>query len=60
MDKGISNLEINKFFKNEENQDIKNNYMVVYSMDSITKYIYFYEMDQKALSFLQQIMTKVL
>ena len=45
MDKGISNLEINKFFKNEENQDIKNNYMVVYSMDSITKYIYFYEMD---------------
>ena len=27
MDKGLSNLEINKFFENEENQDIKNNYM---------------------------------
>ena len=47
MDKGISNLEINKFFKNEENQDIKNNYMGVYSMDSITKYINFYEIIKK-------------
>ena len=23
MDKGITNLEINKYFENEENQDIK-------------------------------------
>ena len=23
MDKGIANLEINKYFENEENQDIK-------------------------------------
>ena len=43
MDKGISNLEINKLFKNEENQDIKNKYMGLYSMNSITKYINVYE-----------------
>ena len=39
MSKGIANLEIDKFFENEENQDLKNNYMGVYSIDSITKYI---------------------
>ena len=47
MDKGIKNLEINNFFENEENQDIKNNYMGVYSMDSITRYINFYEIIKK-------------
>ena len=47
MDKGITNLEINKFFENEENQDIKNNYMGVYSIDSITRYINFYEIIKK-------------
>ena len=48
MDKGITNLEINKFFENEEeNQDIKNNYMGVYSMDSITRYRNFYEIIKK-------------
>ena len=43
----MSNLEINKFFKNVGNQDIKNNNMGVYSMDSITKYIKFYEIIKK-------------
>ena len=43
MNKGIKNIEINKFCENEENQDIKNNDMGVYSMDSITKCINFYE-----------------
>ena len=47
MDKGMTNLEINKFFENEENQDIKNNYMGVYSTDSITRYINFYEIIKK-------------
>ena len=47
MDKGITNLEVNKFFENEENQDIKNNYMGVYSIDSITRYINFYEIIKK-------------
>ena len=47
MNKGITNLEINKFFENEENQDIKNNYMGVYSIDSITGYINFYEIIKK-------------
>ena len=43
MDKGITNIQMNKIFEIEENQGIKNNYMGVYSMDSITKYINFYE-----------------
>ena len=47
MDKGITSLEINKFFENEGNQDIKNNYMGVYSMDSIARYINFYEIIKK-------------
>ena len=47
MNKGITNLEINKFFENEENQDIKNNYMGVYSIDSITGYINCYEIIKK-------------
>ena len=36
MNKGITNIEINNFFENEENQDIKINNMGVYSVDSIT------------------------
>ena len=47
MDKGITNLEFNNFFENEEKQDIKNNYMGVYSMDSITRYINFYKIIKK-------------
>ena len=39
MDKGITNLEINKFLENEENQDNKINYMGVYSIDSINKFV---------------------
>ena len=37
MSKGITNLEIDKFFEDEENQHLKNNYMGVYSIDLITK-----------------------
>ena len=47
MSKGISNFQINKFFENEENQDLKNNYMGVYWIDSITRYINFYEIIKK-------------
>ena len=47
MDKGITNLEINKFFENEENQDIKNNYMGVYSIGPITRYINVHEIIRK-------------
>ena len=47
MSKGISNFEINKFFENEENQDLKNNYMGVYSIDSIARYKNFYEIIKK-------------
>ena len=43
MAKDISNVEIENYFKNEQNQDIQKNYMGVYSMDSIMKYINFHE-----------------
>ena len=43
MDKGLSNFQIDKSFKNKENEGIKKNYMGVYSMDKITRYINFYE-----------------
>ena len=47
MDKGISNIETEKFFHNEQNEDLRKNYMDVYSMDSITKCINFYEIITK-------------
>ena len=40
MNKGLSNFEIDEFFKNEENEDFKKNYMGTYSIESITRYIY--------------------
>ena len=47
MDKGISNLQIEKFFHNEQNEDLRKSYMGIYSMDSITRYINFYEIIKK-------------
>ena len=43
MDKGLSNFQIDKFFKDDENKELKKNYMGVYSMDKISRYINFYE-----------------
>ena len=43
MNKGLSNFQIDDFFKGEENEDFKKNYMSTYSIDSIMKYINFYE-----------------
>ena len=43
MNEGVTNFQIDKFFQNKENEEIKKNYMGVYSMDSITRYINFYE-----------------
>ena len=43
MNKGISNFQIDDFFKDEENEDLKKNYMGTYSIDSITKYLNLYE-----------------
>ena len=39
---GITNIDTEKFFDNETNDDFKKNVMWVYSSDSITKYIKFY------------------
>ena len=35
---GIANIEIEKFSSDETNEDLKRNFMGVYSSDSITKY----------------------
>ena len=43
MDKGPSNFQIDELFKNEENEDFNKNSMGTYSIDSITRYINFYE-----------------
>ena len=43
MSKGLSNFQIDDFFKDEENGELKKIYMATYSVDSITKYINFYE-----------------
>ena len=43
MNKELSNFQIDDFFKDEENADLKKDYMGTYSIDSITKYINFYE-----------------
>ena len=40
---GISNVYIKNSFENEKNDDLKKNFMGVYSSNSITKYINFYE-----------------
>ena len=40
---GISNADIENFFKNEKNDDLKKNFMGVYFSNSITKYVNFYE-----------------
>ena len=47
MNSRISNLEIDTFFENEENEDIKKNYMRVCSIDSSRRYIKFYEIIKK-------------
>ena len=43
MSKELGNFQIDDFFKEEENEDLKNNYVGTYSIDSITKCINFYE-----------------
>ena len=43
MSKGLSNYQIDDFFKDEENEDFKKHYMGTYSIDSITKYINVYK-----------------
>ena len=40
---GITNIEIEKFFDDETNNDLIRNFMGIYSSDSITKYINFYD-----------------
>ena len=44
MGDGISNTQIQNFFQKEENEDIKNNFVGVFSMDYVTKYIKFHEL----------------
>ena len=46
MSRGISNFQIDKFFK-EENEELQKNYMGTFSIDSIPKYIDFYSIIKK-------------
>ena len=39
----ITNTEIEKFFDDETNEDLKRNFIGAYSLDSITKYANFYD-----------------
>ena len=36
MNKGISNFQIDKFFKEEDNEELKKNYIGTFSIDSVT------------------------
>ena len=47
INKGLSNFQIDELFKNEENEDLKKNYMGTYSIDSITRNTNFYEIMRK-------------
>ena len=40
---GISNIDIEKFFSNEENDNFKKNYMGVHSSNNLTRYINFHD-----------------
>ena len=42
MNKGISNFQIDKFFKEEDNEELKKNYIGTFSVDSVTEYTDFY------------------
>ena len=44
MGEGITNTQIQNFFQKEENEDIKNNFVGVFSMDYITKFTKFQEL----------------
>ena len=48
MSKGLSNFQTDDFCKDEKNENLKNNYIGTYSIDSITKYINFYEIIKKS------------
>ena len=43
MNKGISNFQIDHFFRDEENEDLKKIYLGTYSIDLVTKYINIYK-----------------
>ena len=44
MADGINNIQIENFFQKEENENLKNNFVCVFSMDYITRYIKFHEL----------------
>ena len=44
MGDGINNIQIENFFQKEENENLKNNFVCVFSMDYITRYIKFHEL----------------
>ena len=47
---GITNIDIEKFFSNETNDNLQRNFMGVCSSDSITKYINFLRHNKSKIS----------
>ena len=44
MGDGINNIQIQNFFQKDENEDLKNNFVGVFSMDYISRFIKYHEL----------------
>ena len=44
MGDGINNTQIQNFFQKDENEDLKNNFVGVFSMDYISRFIKYHEL----------------
>ena len=44
MGDGINNIQIQNFFQKDENEDLKNNFVGVFSMDYILRFIKYHEL----------------
>ena len=44
MGDGINNVQIQNFFQKDENEDLKNNFVGVFSMDYISRFIKYHEL----------------
>ena len=44
MGDGINNIQIQNFFQKDENEDLKNNFVGVFSVDYILRFIKYHEL----------------
>ena len=60
INKGISNFRTDRFLKEEDNEELKKNYMRTFSIDSVTKYIDFYSIiKNRNAKYLLQYLTRL-